>query len=133
MVKNKDSFKTTATIKELTIGVHSDKITFIGLNLNNAQNDLMSEMVKTESGVRLTLGLQTPDAEFPDIVVEGTLKSHKISKTVDAPNIKGISFTSHQVDRIANYIRSEEELSVTFTKIQNELPLVDGDGDKKTE
>ena len=62
---------------------------------------------------------------FPDIEVKGKLKSFVINKTCDAPKIDGIQFSSGQVEQIANYIRSEQEIELTFTQLQQELQFDD--------
>lgn len=113
--------QTTAVINQLTVGAHKDKISFTSFSLSGEENEVVTDMVKNERDVLLTIDLQMPDKKFPAIEVKGKLKDYKISKTCDAPSIINIQFSSNQVQQIANYIRSEEEISLTFTECEPEL------------
>lgn len=115
---------TTAVINSLKVDTHKDNISFTSFNIGADDNEIIAEMVKTEAEVMVRIGLDIPKkkkAEFPDIEVKGKMKSFVINKTCDAPKIDGIQFSSGQVEQITNYIRSEEEIQLTFTQLQQEL------------
>ena len=119
--------ETTAVINQLTVGCHKDNISFTALSLNGEENEVITDMVKNERDVLMTIGLQMPDKNFPPIQVKGKMKGYTISKTCDAPKIINIQFSSGQVQQITNYIRSEEEIALTFTECEPELNF-DGNG-----
>lgn len=115
---------TTAVINKLSIGLHKDGISFTAFSVGAKDNEKMAEMVKTEAEVMVKIGIDVKPKEkknFPDIEVKGKLKSFTINKTCDAPKIDGIQFSTGQVEQLASYIRSEEEIQLTFTQLQQEL------------
>jgi len=113
--------ETTAVINKLNVSAHKDGISFTSFSIGAEDNKKMAEMIKAEAEVIIKIGLKPKDSNFPDIEVKGVMKSFTINKTCDAPKIDGIQFSSGQVEQITNYIRSEEEISLTFTQLQQEL------------
>lgn len=128
MTKNEEPLKlgrsvvVSAKIKDLTVGKHSDKINWTDLNFSAAQSEIVTEMVKQECEVLVTIDLPTPDPKFK-MQSKATLKSSKISKTCDAPSLVNMQFSTKQVMQLSNLIRSEEEISLSITEIQPELPM----------
>jgi len=115
---------TTAVVNKLSVGLHKDGISFTAFSVGAKDNEKMAEIVKTEAEVMVKIGIDVKPKEkknFPDIEVKGKLKSFVINKTCDAPKIDGIQFSSGQIEQIANYIRSEQEIELTFTQLQQEL------------
>ena len=112
---------TTAVINSLKVACHKDDISFTSFNIDASDNEIMADMIKDEVDVMVKVGLEVKDKNFPDIEVKGKLKSFTINKTCDAPKIDGIQFSSGQVEQITNYIRSEQEIILTFTQLQQEL------------
>jgi len=122
---------TTAVINQLSIGAHKDKVSFTSLSLTGEQNETITDMVKNERDVLITIGLEPPgDKQFPQIQVKGKLKGYKISKTCDSPDVVNIQFSSGQVEKLTNIIRSEEKIELTFTECEPELEFGDGDKDE---
>lgn len=122
MGKKKGTIQTTAVVNGLTIGIHEDKISFTSLSLTGDDNELISEIIQSESPVSLTISLQgKADKKFPPVEVQGSLKKYTINKTCDSPDIKGIQFSTNQVQQLTNYIRSEEEIDLKLTQLQQEL------------
>jgi len=124
------SIATTAIINQLTIGCHQDKISLTSLSLSGQENEIITDMVKKERDVLLTINLEVLDNNFPPIQVRGKLKGYKISKTCDAPDIINIQFSSGQVQQLTNYIRGEQQIALTFLEAEPEL---DFDGKEKVE
>lgn len=125
------SIATTAIINQLTIGCHQDKISLTSLSLSGQENEIITDMVKNERDVLLTINLEVPDKDFPAIQVKGRLKGYTISKTCDAPNIINIQFASGQVQQLTNYIRAEQKVALTFLEAE---PGLDFEGkDSKEE
>lgn len=124
---------TTAIINSLTVGTHKDKVSFTALSMSGEQNEVVTDMVKNERDVLMTISVVPQDKTFPPIQVRGKLKGYKISKTCDSPDVINIMFSSGQVEQITNLIRSEEQIDLTFTEVEPELPMMkgDGEGDKK--
>lgn len=120
--------QTTAVINQLTLAAHKDKISFTALSLSGEENEAIAHMIKSEADVLMTIALEVPDDQFPDIQVRGKLRGFKISKTCDAPDVVNIQFSSEQVQRICNYIRTEEKILLTFVEAEPELGF--GDGEK---
>jgi len=114
---------TTAVINKLDVACHKDNISFTSFNIEANDNEIMAEMVKTEAEVMILIAIKPKDKNFPDIEVKGQLKSFTINKTCDAPKIDGIQFSSSQVEQLTNYIRAEEEIQLTFTQLQQDLPF----------
>jgi len=121
---------TTAVVNQLTVGCHQDRISLTSLSLSGENNEVITDMVKNERDVLLTINLEKPDNNFPPIQVRGRLKGYKISKTCDAPDIINIQFSSGQVQQLTNYIRSEQQIALTFLEAEPEL---DFDGKEKVE
>lgn len=132
-MKMNEVIKTTAVINSITVGCHADKVSFTALSLQPEENEVITNIVKTESPVRVCIDLPTPDENFPPVEVEGIMKGYKISKTCDAPDITGIQFSSGQVEQITNYIRSEQEIALTFTQIQKQLEFEEDGPDAEPE
>lgn len=139
MAKKKDaevfvggSVETSAIINQLTIGAHTDQISFTALNIGNEGDGdkVLRKIIKVESPVAMVIDLPTPDPKFPAIRVEGKLKSLKLNKTCDSPKIINIQFSSGQTEQLANYIRAEQEIKLKFIQIQEELPFEE-DPEKK--
>lgn len=127
MTKSNDTIKTTAVINGLTVGCHTDKISFTALSLDAEQNEIVTDMVQTESPIKLRVSLPgKADPKFPTIEVEGVMKKYTINKTCDNPNITGIQFSSNQVCQIANLIRAEEKINLTIIQMQQNLPMEQG-------
>lgn len=112
---------TTAVINQLTVGQHQDKISLTSFSLRGPDNEVITDMVKNERIVLLTIDLEKPDKNFPPIQVEGQLKGYKISKTCDAPDIINIQFSSGQVQQLTNYIRAEQEVVLKFVEKEPEF------------
>lgn len=121
--------KTKAVINSLTVGCHEDKISFTSLSLNADEDGVITDIVKSESDVMLNIDLEVPDPNFPAIEVKGKLKKFTINKTCDSPNMINIQFSSGQAEQLTNYIRSEQEIVLKFTKLQQELPFEEEDKD----
>jgi hypothetical protein len=131
MAKNKDDVKTkpvpggtikaTAVINQLTVGTHGDKISFTALHLSAKENEIMSNIIQDESPVAIVLDLPKPDSKFPPIEVRGGIKKFTINKTCDIPALIGVQFSSNQVERIANYIRASQEISLKIVQLQGKL------------
>ena len=119
--------ETTAVINQLTVGCHKDNISFTSLSLKGKENEVITDMVKNERDVLMTIDLQMPDKQFPAIQVKGKMKGYTISKTCDAPKIINIQFSSNQVQQLTNYIRSKEEIKLVFTECEPELDFNKGD------
>ena len=119
--------RTTAVINQLTLAAHKDKISFTGLSLSGEENEAIAHMVKSEADVLMTIALERPDEQFPNIQVRGKLRGFKISKNCDAPDVVNIQFSSEQVQRICNYIRTEEKILLTFVEAEPELEFGDGE------
>ena len=115
------SIATTAIINQLTVGCHQDKISLTSLSLSGQDNEIITDMVKNERDVLLTIDLEVPDDQFPAIQVKGKLKGYKISKTCDAPDIINIQFSSGQVQQLTNYIRAEQKVALAFLEAEPEL------------
>lgn len=113
--------ETTAVINQLTVGCHKDNISFTSLSLGGEENEIITDMVKNERDVLMTIALQMPDKQFPPIQVKGKLKGYSIAKTCDSPKLINIQFSSNQVQQLTNLIRSEEEIVLTFTECEPEL------------
>jgi hypothetical protein len=122
--------KTKAVINQLTVGQHQDKISLTSFSLKGKDNEVITDMVKNERVVLLTIDLEKPDASFPPIQVEGQLKGYKISKTCDAPDIINIQFSSDQVHQLTNFIRAEQEIVLKFVEKEPELEFGDGEETK---
>jgi len=117
--------QTTAVINQVTVGCHKDKISFTALSLSGQENEVITDMVKNEKDVLLSIDLQVPDDKFPPIQVRGKLKGYKISKTCDSPDLVNTQFSSSQVQQLTNYIRSEEKIVLTFTECEPELEFAE--------
>ena len=113
--------ETTAVINQLTVGCHKDNISFTSLSLSGEENEVVTDMVKNERDVLMTISLVMPDKNFPPIQVKGQLKGYTISKTCDSPKLINIQFSSGQVQQLTNYIRSEEEIKLSFVECEPEL------------
>jgi len=87
-------------------------------------------MVKKERDVLLTIDLEVPDKQFPAVQVRGKLKGYTINKTCDAPNIINIQFSQGQASQLHGYIKSEQQIVLTFLEAEPEL---DFEGEKKVE
>jgi len=120
--KTEKTTTVTVVLNQIKVGTHEDVLSFGVMKMDEEGNNLMAEIVRDTAGVRVKIDLPTPDPKFPPIVQEGKVKSFKIGKAVDVPKITGLTFTSHQIDQIANYIRDKQELKVTFTLINPKLP-----------
>lgn len=112
-------------LNKLVVKKHKSDISLRILDMTAADDVLIREIIKNKAGVRLTIALPQPDKDFPDIVVEGHMKSLNIQKTVDTPTLEGLDFTSAQLERMSGYIRGEDELNFTFLKIAEQLPGLD--------
>jgi len=123
--------KTTAVINQLSVGCHKDKISFKAISLTGDDNKVITDMVKNERDVLMTIDLPKPDKNFPPIQVKGKLKGYKISKTCDSPDVINVQFGSGQVEQLTNYIRSEEQISLVFLECEPELNFESED--EKTE
>jgi len=119
--------ETTAVINQLTVGCIKDNISFASLSLGGEENEVITDMVKNERDVLMTIALTMTDKQFPPIQVKGKLKGYSIAKTCDSPKIINIQFSSNQVQQIANLIRSEEEIVLTFTECEPELDFERGE------
>jgi len=124
------AIKTTAVINQLMVGCHQDKISLASFSLAGKDNEVITDMVKNERVVLLTIGLTKPDVNFPPIQVQGQLKGYKISKTCDAPDIINIQFSSGQVQQLTGYIRSEQEVVLKFVEKEPELEFGSDDKNK---
>ncbi len=113
--------QTTAVINQLTVGAHKDRISFTALSLSGPDNEVITDMVKNERDVLMTITLSAADEKFPPIQVRGKLKGYKISRTCDAPDVINIQFSSNQVQQITNLIRSEEQIVLSFVECEPEL------------
>lgn len=115
-------------LKSVTIGVHKDQITFESLSFSAEQNEVLTNIIKSEQSPEVDVTLMLPgkvDKNFPPICSSATLKSNKINKTCDAPTFDGLSFSQGQLDQLAGYVKSEAELTLTILQKQQELPLED--------
>jgi hypothetical protein len=122
--------RTTAVINQLTVGCHQDKISLTSFSLSGPDNEVITDMVKNERVVLLTIDLEgKPDKNFPPIQVEGQLKGYKISKTCDAPDIINIQFSSDQVHQLAGYIRAEQQVVLKFVEKEPEFEFADEGSD----
>ena len=119
--KSQQKVESLAVIKSCTVGCHTDKIHFSALSFNEKDNEILAHMVKNEEVVTVTIDLQKPDENFPPIQVEAKLKKCTINKTCDNPNLINMQFSSGQIEQLANYIRSEEEIKLTIQQKQQEL------------
>ena len=128
-VKAKGRIKTTAVVNSVKIGVHEDKLSLTGFSLTPAENEVVTDIIQSESPISLTIDLVKPDKDFPKIEVQGMMKQFTINKTCDSPGISGIQFSTGQVGQLTNYIRAEEELSLVIVQLQQELPFEE-DGKK---
>ena len=126
------SIVTTAIINQLTVGCHQDKISLTSFSLSGEDNEVITDMVKNERDVLLEIDMEVPDDNFPDIQVKGKLKGYKISKTCDAPDIINIQFSSGQVQQLTNYIRTEQQIKLTFLEAEPELDF-EGQGQKDSD
>ena len=115
------SIATTAVINQLTIGCHQDKISLTNLSLAGHDKEIVYDMVKKERDVLLTIDLEVPDKQFPAVQVKGKLKGYTISKTCDAPNIINIQFSQGQASQLHGYIKSEQQIVLTFLEAEPEL------------
>lgn len=118
----------TGVLNKLVVKKHKSDISLKILDMTAVDDVLIREIVKNKAGVRLTIALPKPDKDFPNIVVDGQMKSLNIQKTVDTPTLEGLDFTSAQLERMSGYIRGAEELNFTFLKIDEELPGMDKTG-----
>lgn len=123
------TIKTTAVINQLTVGQHQDKISLTSFSLDGKDNEVITDMVKNERVVLLTIDLPKSDSNFPPIQVQGQLKGYKISKTCDAPDIINIQFSTDQVHQLANYIRAEQEVVLKFVEKEPELEFSEDESD----
>ena len=121
--------KTTAVINQLTVGCHQDKISLTSFSLDGKDNEVITDMVKNERVVLLSIDLPKIDKNFPPIQVQGQLKGYKISKTCDAPDIINIQFSSNQVQQLTNYIRAEQEVVLEFIEKEPELEFSENDAE----
>lgn len=120
--KKKLAIETTAVVNSLAIGAHRDKISFTALSLTGDENEVITDMVKNERDVLLSLCLEgDADPNFPDIQVRGKLKGFKINKTCDAPDVTSIQFSQTQVAQITGYIRAEHIIVLKFIEAEPEL------------
>lgn len=113
-------------LKDITVGIHKDKITFESLSFTAGDNDILTDIIKADQNaeVRVTFTLSgEPDKNFPPIAATAILKSNKISKTYDTPMLDGLKYSEGQVSKIVGYIRSEAALLLEIEQIQQELPL----------
>ena len=115
--------ETTAVINQITIGCHKDVISFTSLDFTGPDNVVVTDMVKKERDVLMTIDLPVPDEKFPPIQVKGKLNAHSISKTCDAPKMANIQFSSGQVAQLASYIRGEQPIKLVFLEVEPDLPL----------
>lgn len=124
MAKKKKEVSVTAQgeITMLTVKPQADKIAF-NMELNAMDEALVKEMVNDECAVRLTIDYETPSNKFKPVVQEGVMKGHKVCKTCDNPNIKGLHFTGGQVEQLTNMLRGDEKCTITITRIQENLPF----------
>ena len=125
MAKKPPSVTRTGVIIKLVVKKHKSDISLRVTDMTAPDDVLIREIIKNKAGLRFTIALPEPDKEFPNIVVEGNMKDLKIQKTVDTPTLEGLDFTSEQLERISGYIRGEEELKLTFLKIDEQLPGMD--------
>ena len=126
--KGQRLIESTAIVNQLAVAAHKDKISFTSLNLTGHQNEIVTEMVKEEREVLLTISLDgPPDKSFPPIQVQGKLKGYKISKTCDSPDVVDIKFSQSQVSQLAGYIRGEHLVVLRFTEVQGDLPFEDNE------
>lgn len=125
MTKTPISVTRTGALTKLVVKKHKSDISLRVTDMTAQDDVLIREIVKNKAGLRFTIALPQPDKDFPNIVVDGQMKSLKIQKTVDTPELEGLDFTSEQLERISGYIRGEEELKFTFLKIDEELPGMD--------
>lgn len=123
------TIKTTAVINQLTVGQHQDKISLTSFSLDGKDNEVITDMVKNERVVLLTIDLPKSDSNFPPIQVQGQLKGYKISKTCDAPDIINIQFSTDQVHQLANYIRAEQEVVLRFVEKEPGFEFREDDSD----
>lgn len=123
------TIKTTAVINQLTVGQHQDKISLTSFSLDGKDNEVITDMVKNERVVLLTIDLPKSDSNFPPIQVQGQLKGYKISKTCDAPDIINIQFSTDQVHQLANYIRAEQEVILRFVEKEPGFEFREDDSD----
>lgn len=122
------AISTTAVINQLTVGCHQDKISLTSFSLSGPDNEVITDMVKNERVVLLTIDLEgKPDKNFPPIQVEGQLKGYKISKTCDAPDIINIQFSTGQVNQLTGYIRAEQEVVLKFVEKEPEFEFGEGE------
>jgi hypothetical protein len=115
------TIKATAVINQLTVGKHEDKISFTALHLSAKENEVISRIIQDESPVAIVLDLPKPDSKFPPIEVRGGIKKFTINKTCDIPALIGVQFSSAQVERIANCIRADQEISLKIVQLQGKL------------
>ena len=121
MAKKSQIIETTATIKSITVGIHTDDVHFTALSLEAKDNVCMSNMIKEEAKVLVTMDLPEPDEQFPPVQSVAVVKGYTINKTCDNPKFRGLSFSTDQVALLTNYIRTEQELKLRFEVTQQEL------------
>lgn len=119
--KKASTVRTTAVIHSIGVGCHSDSISFTAFSMDAGDNPLMTQLIKKESDVILRIDLEKPDKNFPRIEAKVKLKGFTIKKTCDSPKIANLQFSSDQIQQIANYVRSEQEIVLSLTQLQGEL------------
>jgi len=124
------SVSTSAQVNQLCVQPVKDKISFTSLSLSGEENEIITEMVKDERDVLVTIDVENAAACKP-IQVRGKLKGYKISKTCDAPELINLQFSSGQVEQLTNYIRNSQEIRLTLLEAEPELPLEDGVSEKE--
>ncbi len=66
----KEIAKTTAVINSITVGCHKDKVSFTSLSLSAKENEVVTNIIKEQSPVRIKIDLKKHDKDFPAIEVE---------------------------------------------------------------
>jgi hypothetical protein len=116
------TIKTTCRIHSLTVGIHEDRVSFGALSVDAQSHGLLTKLVR--QGAEIILGLELPgkpDKDFPRIEQKVKFKSYAIKKSVDTPDIVNLVFSTGQIAQLVNYIRAEQELTITITQLQGQL------------
>jgi hypothetical protein len=121
MAKKGLKVSTLAKLVEVESSVKAEKLTFKELQFSLDDSSKLTEMLRNNTDVLLTITVE-PEAEgFPAIQSKGMLKKCESHITCQAPAFTGLRFSTDQCAKLIGYIRAETEITVSIEQPQGEL------------
>lgn len=121
MAKKGLKVSATAKLVEVESSVKAEKLTFKELQFSLPDSGKLTEMLRNNTDVLLTITVEPESEGFPPIQSSGMLKKCESHITCQNPAFTGLRFSTEQCGKLIGYIRAETEITVTIEQPQGEL------------